>query len=148
MEGLRCHEPRRESGHARYAVGGLHPIRAKSEDKGPVGRIANENYTAGNASIGTGRTKATSRPSIYPGRSSAPRTRHRSSRQAAAIWPCPKKLSWKQPAPPFGSYWTTSLSKSSIVGRQYRRFVPHNGSKEFKRHKVNNTPNKHEIFTN
>jgi len=50
MEGLRCHEPRPESGHARYVADGLIPIRVKSEDRKPAAsQSANASCIAGNA---------------------------------------------------------------------------------------------------
>ena len=146
-----CHEPRRESGHARFVVGGLLPIRVKSEDRrAAASRTANTNCTAGNANNGTIKIKATIKPSIWPRKSSAPRpvrianrqTQHRSCRQVVANWPCPKRLSSKQVAPNFWSYWITSLSKSSTGSLKYQRCGPHNSLDDFKRHQTNNLLNK------
>lgn len=156
MERHRCHEPRRESGHARYAADGLFPIPVRAAGRRPAAnQTASGNSIAGNAENGTGRTNATSKPSICPRKSSASRiplspyrkAHRRSSQSVAPTWRCPKMSLSKQPARNFWSFWITSSSKSSTERREYRHLSPPNGLDDFKRHEINNLLNKFMIFT-
>ena len=93
------------------------------------------NSIAGNVNNGIGRTNATSKPSIYPRKSSAPKIPRSLAAKRTAGHPGKSHRLGAAQRCHCQNYWRrsfdvliTSRSKSSTVSREYRLGSPHNST--------------------